>query len=114
MVSLISPVVEHLIDLWIPHELLDKDIHFQGFKLRLTEKCMRILLAVIISEKLPCQIVVSGAYFSTVGRVVKPQLFVERKRRIIVSSHYRTSTSSDSERRSVIFTLMVPQSSGIS
>ena len=75
---------------------------------------MGILLAVVISEKLPGQVILAGANLSSVGSVVIPQLLMEGKVGIIIGGHYRTSTSSDSESKSVILTLMVPQSSGIS
>ena len=83
----VTPIVEHLIDLFVVHEFLHKHIHFQCLKLRLTQERMRIFLAVIIRKKFSCEIIVTGTDFSTVGGVVVPKLLIKGKIRIKGSSH---------------------------
>lgn len=71
-VSLMTPIIEHLIDLLVVHEFLHKDIHLQSFELRLAQKSVGILLAVIIGEELPREVIVTGTNLSTVCAIVVP------------------------------------------
>ena len=68
----LAPSIEHLIHMSIAHKFLDKDIHFQGFKLRLAKKRIFILVLVVIGKKLLCEVVITRANFTAVVYVVPP------------------------------------------
>ena len=77
MVALIAPVIKYLIDLRIVHKLLNKDVHFQGFKLWRAQESVPILRTIIVGEKLFCQIVIAGADLAAVFRVEVVELFIK-------------------------------------
>ena len=56
----------------IIEELLDKNIHLQSVELRFTEKSIRVLALVIVSEELLCEVIVTRANFTSVNRVKLP------------------------------------------
>ena len=53
-------------------KFLDKHIHFQSVELRLTEESIRIFALIVICEELSCQIIVTGAYLTTVFYIESP------------------------------------------
>ena len=83
----VTPVVKHLIDLLVIHEFLHKNIHLQRLKLRLPQEGVGILLAVVVGEEFSREVIITGANFSSVRRVVIPQLLVEGKIRIKSCGH---------------------------
>ena len=82
-----TPVIEHLIDLLVVHEFLHKDIHLQCLELRLAQKGMRILLAVVVGEELPREVIITRTNLSTVRAVVVPQLLTKGKIRVKLICH---------------------------
>lgn len=66
-------------DLLVIHEFLHKNIHLKSLELRLPQKGVWILLAVVVGEEFSREVIITGANLSSVRRVVIPQLLVEGK-----------------------------------
>ena len=71
-VAAVPPIIEDLIHMSIIKKLLDKYIHFQRVELRLTEESIGIFALIVICEELSCQVIVTGAYLTTVLYIESP------------------------------------------
>ena len=71
-VAAVPPIIEDLIHMSIIKTLLDKYIHFQRVELRLTEESIGIFALIVICEELSCQVIVTGAYLTTVLYIESP------------------------------------------
>ena len=65
-----APVIKHLVDLFVIHELFHENIYLQSLKLWLPQKGMGILLAVVVCEEFPRKVIITGTNLSAVGVVV--------------------------------------------
>lgn len=53
-----TPVIEHLMDLLVIHEFLHKNIHLKSLELRLPQKGVWILLAVVVGEEFSREVII--------------------------------------------------------
>ena len=112
------PLIEYFPKLLILTKLLQKHVHFQCFKLRQSQISFFIYFRIIEIQKF------LGKWFKfciyPFMFCLQKELQIQIKRKIdrsclfLCHNHYALSvTSHDSLKRSVIFTLMVPASSGM-
>ena len=111
------PVPEDVRKAHVVAILLEEHVHLQRLELRTTQKGIRSLLAgVVVVEELARERRIDRTDLLPVLRIELPEIVVERNVRKVgglLLRHYFTSISNDSARRSVIFTRIVPASSGI-
>ena len=114
------PVLEDVGEACVSAVLLQEDIHLQRLELRLAQiarLALFVLSRIVRLEKLARQRLILRPDRLLVRRIELPQVVVERRelnRALLLPRHYETSCSSDSDRRSVILTRIVPASSGMS
>ena len=114
------PILEDSREPGVSTILFQEDIHLQRLELglaQITRLFLLVITRVVRAEKLPRERLVVRPDLLLVGRVELPEILVERRvldRAFLLPRHYLTSCSSDSERRSVILTRIVPAPSGMS